>query len=59
MAKDVLALWREGGGVEAARPFLGKIEALIESAACREITAQDVLGAWRAAEAERARGAGR
>jgi hypothetical protein len=56
MAKDVLALWREGAGVEAARPFTRKIEALIESAAGREITAQDVLGAWRAAEAERVPG---
>jgi hypothetical protein len=57
MAKDVLALWKEKDSPHAARRFTQEVEALIESAAGREITAQDVLGAWRAAEAERLRGA--
>jgi hypothetical protein len=51
MAKDVLALWEESGAVAGSRPFTRKIEDLIDSAAGREITAKDVLGAWRAAEA--------
>jgi len=57
VAKDVLALWEEGGSVQASRPFMKRIEDLIESAAGRELTAQDVLAAWRAAEAERLRAA--
>jgi hypothetical protein len=54
VAKDVLALWEELGAVEASRPFMKKVEDLVETAGSGEITARDVLGAWRAAEAERA-----
>jgi hypothetical protein len=53
MAKDVLAVWKEGGSVHASDKFTRRIEELIDSVAGREITAKDVLGAWRAAETER------